>query len=138
MSSSCANVISLLHLGLVLWMIYTPLLDPSPHHVILHVIVSLFLLGHWAVGNTTCALTLIEKRVRGVQDDKSFVHSVVSPVYDIPDPKLRVIVRWCTIGLLTISLLRLYASGWGPMTEFTADIRRTAESWKKLLMDPRA
>lgn len=106
-----ARAIALSHAALVVWVVVTPWLPLSrpgaSSLLLLHALVCAFLLGHWLLDNTTCALTLLEKHIRGVQDDQSFVHRLVSPVYRISDARLRVWVRWATLGLMGVSLWRL-------------------------------
>ncbi len=107
-----AKAVAMLHAAFVMWVVLTPWLCSLPQ-VFLHLVVCLFLLGHWMLDNTTCALTLLEKSLRGLDgDDESFIHGVVAPVFRVSDAKLRVWVRWATVALMSVSVYRLHKAGW--------------------------
>ena len=52
--------------------------------LILHFISTPFLYAHWKMNNDQCFLTALEKYFRKVDDNRSFMYSVIAPVYNIP------------------------------------------------------
>jgi hypothetical protein len=104
------TLIRILHLGFVLWMIYAPF-SGIEEFLLLHVVICPFLMLHWMLpreSSTGCALTILEKKVRGLEhDDESFIHSIVAPIYAIDDASLRPIVWIATVVLWLITISRL-------------------------------
>lgn len=100
-------IVRILHLGFILWMLYAPF-SGIDEFLLLHAVVCPFLMLHWLTSSTGCALTLMEKRLRGIDhDDESFIHSIVAPVYVIDDASLRPLVWSSTLVLWMITLSRL-------------------------------
>lgn len=99
-----ANVVWLLHVLFVIWMIVTPFTNNEPM-LVLHLVTGPFLWMHWITNQDACSLTLMESYLRGVPCEKSFFHSLVSPVYKIRDDDIRMcawivsVVLW----LITVS-----------------------------------
>ena len=50
----------------------------------MHFISTPFLYAHWKMNNDQCFLTALEKFFRKVDDDRSFMYSIIAPVYNIP------------------------------------------------------
>ena len=106
--SVAANIIWILHMLLVVWVIVTPFTQNEPM-LVLHLIMMPFLWFHWCVNDDTCALTLLEQKLRGLSPEeckeKSFFFNLVSPVYKIQDNEVRT-VAWIasvTLWLVTLS-----------------------------------
>lgn len=119
-----ADLVTTIHVLFILWMCYVPF-SSDMQQVGLHAILCVFLLGHWILGSKVCALTMLEKKLRGLsQDEESFIHSIVGPVYDVPDHCLKLAVRWVTVCLLLVSLYRLKAVRWAPYTQAYGDIKQ--------------
>lgn len=101
-----ATIVRIAHLSFVAWMIYAPF--SNDRHVLLtHAVMCPFLVLHWITNTDGCVLTLLEKKLRGVDDDQSFVHSIVSPIYKINDSELKKIVLGVTLVLWIITLAKL-------------------------------
>ena len=67
----------------------------------------LLLFLHWLLNNDTCALTMLEQRLRGVEKSASFIHSIVGPVYTISSTSTGKFV-WCvSLLLFSVGLARL-------------------------------
>lgn len=105
-SAFLANVCAILHVLFVLWIIVTPFTSNEPM-LVLHLIVVPFLWFHWILNDDTCALTLVERHLRGVQHDESFFHSLVSPVYKIEDKDLRVVSWVLSVALWLFTLSKV-------------------------------
>lgn len=101
-----ANVIWVLHIILVLWIVITPFTNNEPM-LVLHVMVIPFLAMHWITGNDTCALTLMERYLRGCDSKDSFFHNLVSPVYKIDDKVIGNIAWVAALALWSVSLSKV-------------------------------
>lgn len=83
-----ANVVMLLHWVLVGFLVYSPF-SPYPALWVLSTVSLIFILSHWCMPGPhqdTCALTLLERYLRGCDSKESFMHQIVSPVYKFVSP----------------------------------------------------
>ena len=83
-----ANIVMLLHWVLVGFLVYSPF-SPYPALWVLSTISLIFVLSHWVIpgpNQDTCALTLLERYLRGCDKQESFMHQIVSPVYKLVSP----------------------------------------------------
>lgn len=102
-----ALLVRAIHLGFIAWMIYAPF-SGIDEFLVLHVILVPFLMLHWLTSSSGCFLTLLEKKMRGLDtDDESFIHSIVAPIYVIDDASLKYAVMATTLGLWAVSLRRV-------------------------------
>lgn len=71
-----------------------------------HSVIVPFILLHWATNQSVCALTELEKHLRGKESDKdTFIGQIVGPVYAFGGHET---VLWCVmIALWLVSLFRL-------------------------------
>jgi len=91
----------------IAWMVWAPFSE-SDQMIVMHTMVSPVLLLHWLLNSDGCALTLLEKKIRGLEhDDESFIHSVVGPVYNIDDAVVKRVVFFVTCVLWMVSLGKL-------------------------------
>lgn len=102
-SEVLANVCWLLHILFVLWVVAVPFTNNEPM-LVLHLIVMPFLWFHWLLSDDTCALTLMERHLRGVPAEESFFHNLVSPIYKITDSNVRT-ASWVISVLLWLYTL---------------------------------
>lgn len=102
-----AGLVSVLHWAFVLFMVWAPF-SSSRTALVLHLILAPFLWLHWLLNDDTCALTLLEKRLRGLQDDsKSFFYALVSPVYKVRDRDVRAMAWLLSVALWFVTLSRV-------------------------------
>lgn len=102
-----AWAVGVLHVVFIAFMLTAPF---SSNRTLLatHVVVTPFLWLHWWLNDDTCALTIVEKKLRGISDDdKSFVHALVSPVYKIRDADVRVASWYASITLWLVAVARV-------------------------------
>ena len=70
-----------------------------------------FLWFHWILNDDTCALTLIEQKLRGLNPSeckkKSFFFNLVSPVYKIQDDAIRQAAWVASIGLWLVTVSKV-------------------------------
>lgn len=108
-SNFLADIVRFLHICLILFIIVVPFWKGSSWALLcLHAMACMTLIAHWIMNEDTCFLTLVECFFRGVQPDKSFMHSLVSPVYKIEDEELKRWVMRITPLLAITSLSRIY------------------------------
>lgn len=102
-----ATLVSILHWAFVLFMVWAPF-SSNRAALVLHLLVTPFLWAHWLLNDDTCALTLLEKKLRGLDDNsKSFFYSVVSPIYKVRDENLRVCAWMLSVALWLVTLARV-------------------------------
>ena len=104
-----ANLISLFHTIVVLFMLIAPFTG-KPALMILHIVFGLSLLVHWWANNNICSLTYLEAQLRGLDHTESFTHKFIGPVYDICKTDWSTICYILTIALMMISMYNLYHS----------------------------
>jgi hypothetical protein len=75
-------VLKFLHFIIIIWALVAPFtkeLRPS------FVIIAPFIMLHWILLDDTCILTLIENKLRGCGKEETFMHQLVSPMYNLPE-----------------------------------------------------
>lgn len=104
-----ANVIFILHVVFFLFMILAPFVKYKVFNL-LYLIIAPFILFHWILNNDTCALTELEKKLRGTCHSKNtFFGSLVGPVYNLdkhPEVSM-IVVRFILILLWFVALHNL-------------------------------
>jgi hypothetical protein len=85
-NNSIANLISALHLILIILIISLPFSN-TPLFLFLHCVFIPFIIFHWLVHDDTCVLTIIEKKLRGItnNDDvkkKCYTQQLLSPIFN--------------------------------------------------------
>ena len=105
--STLATLVAIIHSALVVFMIVVPLRDSPVPQLLSHIVVAIGLLSHWVMRTDVCALTYIEAMLRGVKPEKSFIFSVVGPVFNVSDALTRRVVFWGTVALAMVSAWRL-------------------------------
>jgi hypothetical protein len=104
-----ANCISLFHLLVIVFVLLAPFSE-TPYIQILHVTLCITLFVHWAFNNDTCALSIIESKLRGLDYNDSYSYKFIAPLYNISETDWSKIV-WIITGVaMTISLYKLYHS----------------------------
>ena len=78
--STWAAVVRIAHLAFVAFMVLAPF-GRNRVALVAHLVVMPFVWAHWLLNDDTCALTVLECTLRGVEPSQSFVHSLVGPVY---------------------------------------------------------
>ena len=102
-----AWIVRFLHILFVAWMVFAPFSNID-EFVLMHAIIAPFLILHWVTNSDACALTLLEKHLRGISHDgHSFIHSIVAPIYVIDDADLKTLVFGATLGLWSVSLQKV-------------------------------
>ncbi|AGE56304.1 hypothetical protein PBCVNEJV1_458L [Paramecium bursaria Chlorella virus NE-JV-1] len=75
-------IITLLHFLVLLWALIAPF---TKEIRVSYVILMPVIMFHWIILDDSCALTLLENHIRGTTTEESFVHALVSKIYNIPD-----------------------------------------------------
>lgn len=102
-------VIWALHVAFVAYMAWAPF-SHNEGALALSVMLWPLIWVHWVLMDDTCALTLLERRLRGVSSEKSFFHNLVSPVYKIRDEHVRMLAWAASVGLWLVSVARVWRS----------------------------
>lgn len=104
-----ANLVLVLHILFVAFVVAAPFTG-NEELITLHVLVLPFVCFHWLMANDSCFLTLVEQRLRGVNTNQSFFHSLMSPLYKpsgFTDPVIRKTTWVITLLLWAYSLREL-------------------------------
>jgi hypothetical protein len=107
--------ISLIHILFILFIVIIPFTN-SNYFLLLHIVITPFLMLHWVVNDNTCALTLLEKYVRscidGVPctDNISFMANLINPIYDFKQnhEEFSNAIYLITITLWLVSIIKLF------------------------------
>lgn len=101
---NAADVIKILHAAFAFLNILAPF-SGSQDLLRYHAVVMPFLYLHWITNDDTCALTLLETRLRGCPNRESFFHNLVSPVYKF---RATTIVWVLSLALWIVSMVRYF------------------------------
>lgn len=102
-----ALLIRTIHILFIAWVVYAPF-SGIDEWIVFHAIICPFLMLHWLTSSAGCALTILEKNLRGLDtDDESFIHKIVAPIYVIDDATLKTAVFGATLGLWAVSLSQM-------------------------------
>jgi hypothetical protein len=102
-----AVIVRLLHVFFVGFMIYAPF-SSNPAFVLLASFVYPFLFLHWLTNSDACFLTIVEKRLRGLDTDSdSFINSIVAPIYVLEETSMKKVVWIVSLCLWGVSVYRL-------------------------------
>lgn len=110
-----ANLVMLCHILLVLFIVVVPFTN-STYFLTIHAIITPFIMMHWVLNNNTCALTLIEQKLReqatGIKADPNdcFTCRLINPVYDFANnyQEYSIFIYSVTTILFAISAYKLY------------------------------
>lgn len=103
-----ANIIWVIHIAFILWYIITPFTNNIPM-LTLHFFTGPMLWIHWVTMRDECSLTLLEMKLRGIDDCKeSFFWNLVSPIYKPrTDETVRQIIWLLSILLWFVTLSKV-------------------------------
>jgi hypothetical protein len=100
------GIIKLLHFSVAAFVVLTPFITCNEALLTYHLLIVGLIMLHWLTNNNVCALTEIERRLRGCQDThETFIGSIINPIYELNDQMIWII----TGGLFLLTALRLRA-----------------------------
>ncbi len=103
-----ASAIQSLHFAVVTFITFGSF-SYDPGVLLVHATSCLCLLVHWYANQDICSLSLLESAVRGVAYKDTFVHRIVSPIYNISEKSVKILCYTVTITGLLVSSVKLYA-----------------------------
>jgi hypothetical protein len=98
-----ANIISFLHLLVILFIINVPLISNNPFVLMYYCFIVFFIMIHWHYNNDTCILTVIESKLRGKKDNDTYFGKLIKPIYNISSKE----IQYVTLTLFTIAFLKI-------------------------------
>ena len=101
-----ANLVRLFHIIVIIFVLIGPF-SKNPLVLILHIVFCLCLMIHWMFNSDTCFLTLLETKIRGIDDNESFTYKFVAPMYNITHTKWNKLVWVITIIVCLIAVFNL-------------------------------
>lgn len=103
------KIIRLIHILIIIIIIYGSIFSNNKNIINLSFIFLISVITHWMLNDDTCILTILEKKITGNTDNKkSFIYSVVSPIYKIENNKLNKFIKLAAMSLLVISGIKLF------------------------------
>jgi hypothetical protein len=106
-----SQLIGLIHYLIIVFIIGAPFFG-SEYLLSLHLVIIPFIMIHWVTNQSVCALTEMEKLIRGEnEDDKTFFGQVVGPVYKFRTQGDENTFLWTTlIALWLMTLWKLHST----------------------------
>ena len=139
MKETVAWIIRLIHTLILIFIGAAPFFG-GEYFLSIHFLVIPFIMLDWVTNQTVCALTEMEKLVRGTRDDEqtffgqiftpiykseTFIGKLVRPVFEFKDAETEELVVWVGITLLwVITLIRLWPTGFARLHADFAALRR--------------
>lgn len=92
-----------------MFIVITPFVNAHSSIYLLHIMSCFSLLTHWFANNDMCSLSLLEGKLRGTtyNDNNSFTHSLISPIYKISETQWSFTCKILVIILISISLNKI-------------------------------
>ncbi len=101
------NIIFVIHILLILFILIAPF-SYNIGILVLHLASVVSILIHWSVNNDACFLTMIETNLRGVEKSESFIHNLVSPVYNFSEKDVGNICYITLFVLGSVSAFKIF------------------------------
>jgi hypothetical protein len=119
-----ATIVRILHILIIALYCVAPFTNSDPL-LVLHLFTGPFLWFHWITNNDTCSLTLLEMKLRGIEEcEESFFWSVVSPLYKPQCDDLgRQFIWIASIALWLVTVSKVLKNP-SMVTDMFADMRR--------------
>ena len=134
-----AYLIQVIHILIRIFIVATPFVG-GEYLLTIHLLTIPFIMMHWLTNQTVCALTELEKIVRGgcldtetffgqimipIYKNESFVGRIISPFYEIKDKDTEKKAVWAGLTCLwLITFMRLKKTGFSQLREDISSIRR--------------
>lgn len=99
--------VKIIHLSIILFVILSPFSN-APGFLVLNSTLTMSLITHWISSSDICCLSLLESYFSGKPYKNTFIHSLVSPVYNLPESVLSKIAWGITIGSFVVSISKLF------------------------------
>ena len=112
------NIIFWIHFCFLLWILVTPFMNDRRQLEFYGMIIP-FIFYHWSVNDDTCAMTQLEMMLTNQEKEKTFMHRVVSPIYEMEENDVNKITKTVFFTLWAFSQYRL-----GHFSMFTEDLKR--------------
>ena len=105
LNSHIACIVKVIHIIIMLLVLIIPftnfrkLLD-------MYILFIPFLFYHWIMNDDTCFLTYVERYLRGVEKEESWINEIVSPVYKIDNDTAGTMTKTITLLLYYYVLIK--------------------------------
>ena len=133
-----AYLIQVIHIIIRIFIVVTPFLG-GEYLLTIHFLVIPFIMLHWLTNQTVCALTEMEKIVRGgcldtetffgqimipIYKNESFVGTIISPFYEIKDKDTEKKAVWIGLTFLwLVTFARLHKTNFAHLRADIQDLR---------------
>lgn len=103
-----ASVVCVIHIIIIILILYIPIFSNSNYFIFVCSVLLPFIELHWIFNNNVCCLTEIEKKIRGIDDNESFINKIISPIYNFPKNKSFNFIYYIIINfLISICICKL-------------------------------
>lgn len=109
-STALANIVSIFHFSIILFIIVIPFTKVFPAILFIHILLCISIILHWLHNSNVCSLSILEAKLRGIPYTKSYTHSIISPIYDISKTQWSKICYIIIIFLMGISMINILKS----------------------------
>lgn len=103
------TIIFVLHIIFAMYILLAPLIANS-YLLLVYIIVVPFIMIHWITDSNVCALTIMERKLRGISDsknDETFFGNLIDPIYrfraDNPDWSVFIFALFICLWCLSIN-----------------------------------
>lgn len=76
------NLIKAFHITFLIFVLFVPFFG-NEFLLTYHFITIPFVVLHWLTNNDICALSVFESKLRGIDENKTFIGRIVKPVYNL-------------------------------------------------------
>ena len=80
-----ASLVCIVHIIIFILILYIPIFSNSNYFIFFCAVFLPFLELHWIFNNDICCLTELEKKIRGINNNESFINKLLSPIYKFPN-----------------------------------------------------
>ena len=98
-----ANIISFLHLLVILFVINVPIMSDNPFILLYYCFIVFFIMVHWHYNNDTCILTVIESNLRNKKHNDTFMGKLIKPIYNVSSVE----IQYITLTLFALAFLKI-------------------------------
>jgi hypothetical protein len=106
--SFLGTTVFIIHFLLVFFILVVPFLDIPLFILIIHALFIIVLVQHWYHNSNICSLSIIESKLSGKPYTQTFMHRIISPIYDIGETQLSTLCYIISALLFFYVIYRLY------------------------------
>lgn len=95
-----AVIVKIIHILFIIFILSAPFIN-NECVLSIHFMLIILMWAHWLTNTDHCSLTLLEKAIRGVDDNQSFLAKIISPIYTV-NTKITFMLTYGITGVLFV------------------------------------